>query len=120
MPDLKVREGERLVLAFRGGSVVRVTPRMYEAVARARDELIEVAAAGGTMTYGELARAIEGAYLPRGMGRMLDVLSEDCFRRGEPSLASLVVQKDSGEVGSAFVGQAQAERERCYAYWRHR
>lgn len=61
---------------------------------------------------------MEGAYPPIGLGRLLDVLSVECERRQEPSLASLVVRRETGEVGAAFVGDAEGEREECYRYWR--
>jgi hypothetical protein len=56
-------------------------------------------------------------YPARGLGRALDLLSQDCIERKEPSLAALVVQSTSGAVGGGFKGNAQAERERCYKHW---
>ena len=69
------------------------------------------------MTYGQASTACEGAYIPQGLGPLLDVLSVDCDRRGEPSLAALVVRKDSFEVGDSFVGDAAASRADCYKHW---
>ncbi|WP_152975450.1 hypothetical protein [Rhodococcus rhodochrous] len=53
-----------------------------------------------------------------GLGRVLDLLSEDCFRRGGPSLAALVVAQSTGEVGSAFRGNPSSERTNVYKHWR--
>lgn len=43
----------------------------------------------------------------------MDILSIDCQRRGEPSVAALVVRKDK-EVGYAFVGGPALTRQACY------
>jgi hypothetical protein len=51
------------------------------------------------------------------MGRLLDLLSVDCDRRGEPSLAAIVVNAVTGEIGDDFDGDAAAERRRLYANW---
>lgn len=48
------------------------------------------------------------------MGRLLDLLSEDCIRGGEPSLAAIVVNSTTGEVGIAF-GDPIRERALLYA-----
>ena len=109
---------ELVHLDFRPSRPVRVTPNMHAGLVPLRQALIAAAAAGCTMTYGEASEASGRAYLPRGMGRMLDVVTEDCRRRDEPSLAALVVRKDEGEVGEAFIGNAGAERQACWTYWR--
>ena len=41
-----------------------------------------------------------------------------CALRNEPSLAALVISKGTGAAGSAYVGDDEAERERCFARWR--
>lgn len=69
-----------------------------------------------TLLYGEVAPLL--GLVSQGMGRTLDLLTEDCGRRNEPSLAALVVRADTGQVGAGFVGDDAAERERCYGYWR--
>lgn len=97
--DLRVSLEERVRLDFRHGRVVRVTPNMFQALSRLRPFLVGVARRGNATTYAEASAATDGAYLPRGMGPMLDVLTVDCMRRGEPSLAPLVVSKSAGEVG---------------------
>lgn len=52
------------------------------------------------------------------MGRLLDVISEDCHLRGEPSLAALVVNAGTGEVGGDYEwGDPVLERRRLYDYW---
>jgi hypothetical protein len=117
---LRVFLNERVSLEFRGGRTVRVTHNMFHALSLLRPALIDVARHRDTITYGEGSLAAQGAYLPRGMGPMLDVLTVDCQRRGEPSLASLVVTKSGGEVGSAYGSGAAAERGRCYDHWARR
>ena len=114
---LKVSLNEQVFLDFRGGRTVRVTPNMFQALSRLRPALIDVARRRDTITYGEASLATQNAYLPRGMGPMLDVVTIDCTRRGEPSLASLVVTKSGGEVGSAYGAGAVEERRRCYHHW---
>lgn len=69
-----------------------------------------------TLLYGDVAPLLGVA--SQAMGRVLDLLSEDCRRRGEPALAALIVRADTGRVGAGFVGDAAAERERSYRYWR--
>ncbi len=109
--------GDVIALDFRPERPTNVTPLMYDAVLRLRGVLIKVAKRRGTITYAEASEGINRAYIPQNLGKPLDLLSEDCIRRDEPSLAALVVRKDTGEVGSAFVGDAEAERMRCYDRW---
>jgi hypothetical protein len=73
-------------------------------VDRSRAALVIAAMRRTLVTYGELGQAIglEGIALRNEMRHILDDLSEDCFARGEPSLASLVVSKASGEPGSGW------------------
>lgn len=107
--------GESLVF---DGRVLVVNERDVVHVAAMREYLVDVARAGDKATYGEL---VDGAGLPypaRGLGRLLQLLSEDCDRRSEPGLAALVVAKSSGEVGSGYGGNAANERTRVYRYWR--
>ncbi|NHC45264.1 hypothetical protein [Motilibacter aurantiacus] len=113
---LTLRRGEKVVLK---GRAVTVTETAYEWLPRVRDHLIEVAEARATITYGELREELGLPYLVQGMGRLLDLLSEDCRRRGEPSLASLVVNASTGEVGHDFAGDPGAERELVHSRrWR--
>lgn len=67
------------------------------------------------MTYAELHDHLDLPYAVNGMGRLLDLLSEDCIRRGEPSLAAIVVNASTGEVGDDFAGDPVAERSLVYA-----
>jgi hypothetical protein len=111
---LRLREGEKLQIK---GRTVTVTPTAVACLPRMREHLIEVAKAGQTTTYGELKAHAGLPYAPNGLGRPLDLLSEDCRRRDEPSLASLVVSAATGEVGSDFGGDPVAERVAVYALW---
>jgi hypothetical protein len=99
------------------GRNVTVTETAFSCLPEVRDHLIRVAKAGATITYGDLQAALDLPYRPQGMGRLLDLLSEDCFRRGEPSLASIVVNASTGEVGSDFDGDPVSERELVYRHW---
>jgi hypothetical protein len=110
---LMLRRGERLVVK---GRTVTVTPTALECLPRVRDRLVEAAQAGETVTYGELREELELPYLVQGMGRLLDLLTEDCSRRGEPSLASLVVNASTGEVGDDVGGASARERARVLRY----
>jgi hypothetical protein len=61
-----------------------------------------------------------GCTVRRGSGRALDLLSWDCERRGEPSLACLFVRQSDGEVGSGFGGtleEAEACCTECFNRW---
>jgi hypothetical protein len=84
---------------------------------RIRDHLIEHAAGGGTTTYGDLKRDLGLPHATNGLGRLLDLVGEDCARRDEPSLASLVVSRSTGEVGADFEGDAEHLRERVHRHW---
>jgi hypothetical protein len=105
---LMLRRGEKISMK---GRTVTVTDTAFECLPRVRDRLIEAALARETVTYGELREELRLPYLVQGMGRLLDLLSEDCFRRNEPSLASIVVNASTGEVGDDFDGDARTERE---------
>jgi hypothetical protein len=100
---------------------IRVTENMIEALVRLRPALIVVAKRRSTLTYGEAETVIDGLIkMGHGVadgGRLLDLITVDCERRREPSLAALVVRSDTGEVGDGFVGDAGAGREDCYRYW---
>lgn len=112
--SLMLRLGEKVDMK---GRRMTVTPKAFDALPKMRDHLIEVARRGETTTYGNLVGDLALPFLPRGLGRPLDLLSEDCFRRNEPSLAALVVSDSTGEVGSDFGGDPLAEREAVYNYW---
>lgn len=117
MDNLKVAPEEVVALPFRNGKKVRVTHHMYDAIRLLREHLKGVARRGETITYGEASEVTNDAYIPQGLGPLLDLLSIDCQRRDEPSLAALVVRADDGEVGDSFVGDPQAARDDCYTFW---
>ena len=112
--SLTLRAGERFDMK---GRVIKVTKMQADVGPRVRDELIEVARRGDKITYGELKAAAHLSHPPNGMGRLLDVISEDCFRRGEPSLAPLVVNAETREVGADYEGDPIADRQAAYDHW---
>lgn len=112
---LHLQLGEKITLK---GSTLRVTDLDVAILTALRPLLIGIALSGGTIHYSDLIKALELSYAPNGLGRVLDLLSEDCFRRGEPSLAALVVSQSTGEVGSAFGGNPSSERTKLYKHWR--
>ena len=112
--DMKLKPGEKVLVK---GRTVTVTDLAAETLPWVRAYLIGVARAGGTVTYGEVRDDLELSYMARGMGRLLDLLSADCIRRDEPSLAALVVSGSTNEVGDDFDGDPVAERAALYEYW---
>ena len=73
--------------------------------------LVERAAAGVTITYGELAEQAKRhspgdelvvALIPISVGRRLDVVRMFTDASGLPDLSSIVVNAHTGEVGSAY------------------
>ena len=112
---LLLREGEKVAVK---GRLVTVTATAFECLPRVRARLVEAARAGETVTYGELREELGLPYLVQGMGRLLDLVSVDCARRGEPSLASMVVNASTGEVGADFDGDPAAERASVLAHAR--
>lgn len=88
-----------------------------ESLARMRPLLIDEARAGATITYGEVVRALDLPVAPKGLGRLLVLLSEDCARRGEPTLAAIVVTASTGEVGDGYGPEAAMDRRELLDYW---
>ena len=86
-------------------------------VAVLRGLLIAAAAHRSTMTYGVLKRLTNSPRLAKSLNRDLRMLCVECERRGEPSLAALVVQAATEEVGHGFVGDPVAARRACYDFW---
>jgi hypothetical protein len=117
MTEVEVSVGEILPRPSRAGGTVRVTPLMARVLPTLREVLVDVARRRATITYGELATALEHAYLQQGLGPVLDVLAVDCTRRGEPRLDALVVTRGRGEVGNGFAGDAVRDREACWTLW---
>jgi alkylated DNA nucleotide flippase Atl1 len=112
--DSTLQVGESLE---RGEGRIRVSERDVRAVAAMREYLIVEARDGSTVTYGELVRDLGLSTPARGLGRLLVLLSEDCARRGEPTLAAIVVTRATGEVGDGY-GQGASEDQRAlYAHW---
>lgn len=96
----------------------------YDALAElARPALIMAAMRRTTVTYGELAQSIDfdtSVPLSHHMKRVLDRVSDRCTGAGEPSLAVLVVNADSGEPGGGFVEGSltwTAEARKCFKRW---
>ncbi|MBM4570216.1 hypothetical protein GS896_27455 [Rhodococcus hoagii] len=102
------------------GRKLTVTETDLTTLAKMRPFLIAAATRGTTVTYGDILHALDLPYPPNGLGRILDLLSEDCVRRGEYSLAALAVSKATGEVGSSFAGDAAQERGLLYGFWQSR
>jgi hypothetical protein len=96
----------------------------YDALAdRARTALVVASMRRSTLTYGELAAAIDldpNVPLPHHINRVLVVVSDRCIQAGEPSLAVLVVNQDTGKPGAGFVKVDHdwyTEARRCFRMW---
>lgn len=95
----------------------------YPALAeRARAALVLSAMRRTTVTYGELAQAVDLPDVPvsHHMKRILDLVSQECIARNEPSLAPLVVNERTGEPGKGYRDAGvdwQTEVRRCYNAW---
>lgn len=111
---LLLRASDQFVMK---GRTITVTQMQADVGQRVRDELIDVARRGQTITYGELKASAQLSHPPNGMGRLLDVISEDCRLRGEPSLAPLVVNAETLEVGADYEGAPNEDRRRLYDHW---
>ena len=96
---------------------IHVSERDIRSVLAMRGMLIEEARSRATVTYGEVVRDLRLPTSPKGLGRLLDLLSEDCARRGEPTLAAIVVTAGTGEVGHGYGEGADSDREALYAHW---
>ncbi len=104
---MAINLGETLTFSWRPGYTVTVDQRLLDALAKARAALIAVACTGGTITYTGLERCLEDSkYSHRNFWGLLDAISLDCERRGEPSLAVLVTRKGVGNVGSGFINNS--------------
>ncbi len=90
--DLTLTLGERIAVK---GSTLTVTVKDVLWLPSVRQWLIELARRGETTTYGDLKASIGLPHAAHGLGRLLDLVSEDCARRGEPDLAALVTTKAS-------------------------
>lgn len=122
-PAFKV--GDLVPIPWRTNRSVKVTPRMLEALKRARAVLIGIALAGETITYTNLSVAIDRLYPARNMGRLLDLVSLDCNLRNEAyTLPLVVVQAWTGECGSGMARDPRQSldeaRSVLYAEWQVR
>lgn len=92
--------------------------------ALARPALITAAMRRTPLTYKELGQAIgypADVPLPHHMNRILDLVSRRCIDAGEPSLAVLAVNQETGKPGEGFTTGAKewhAEAQDCYRRWR--
>jgi len=112
---LLIEEGETITTATRR---FHVSEQDLAAVEAMRAFLIAEAVARSTVTYGELVATLRLPTPPKGLGRLLVLLSEDCERRGEPTLAAIVVTQSTGEVGDGYGAGARDDRAELFDYWR--
>lgn len=112
--SLLLREGDRFEAK---GRTLRITRLDVALGPGARACLIEIAKQRGLVTYGEFKEAAGLPHAVNGIGRLLDVLSEDCRVRGEPSLAPIVINASTNEVGSDYQGHSELDRTALYDYW---
>ena len=99
------------------GRTMKVSELDLAGLPKIRSFLIDAAERWGTVTYGEVVAGTGITQIPRGLDRIMDLISEDCARTDEPSLAALVLNQSTREVGEAFSGNALAERDAVYDYW---
>jgi hypothetical protein len=113
---LHLQHGEEVEVRQAGRQVARrVTEHDIVRVALARGHCAALAGLRATVLYKDLADLVGLAN--QGLGSTLDLLSEDCTRRGEPSLAALVINKKTGHAGDQFRGDDAVGREQCYEHW---
>jgi len=76
----------------------------HEWVIQARAALIVAAMRRTVLTYDELGAALgmEGVALRNHLRHVLDDVSEVCTKRGEASLAALVVNQQTGQPGAGW------------------
>ena len=89
-----------------------------------RDILVGVARTCSTITYSELASAMRTAHMHQRaplFHKLIRDMDRDERRAGRPSLAALVVRKDSGIPGQGFfsgVNTAEGDSFDPEVYWR--
>src|SRR5689334_2191376 len=113
--DVALQVGEKVVVK---GSTLTVTDLDVVSLPVVRDHLIEVARRSGTTTYGAVKAELDLRHAVNGLGRLLDLVGEECARRHEPSLAAVVVTQGTGEVGIGADGDAERQRRDLYEHWR--
>lgn len=102
--------GETLTFSWRPGYTVTVDQRLLDALVKARAALIAVATTRQLITYQGLELVIEDSrYNYRNFRGLLDTVSLDCQRRGESSLAALVVKKGTTQPSWGFIPSDQRE-----------
>lgn len=113
-----------MTFTLRAGDRVMVNGRLRNVTAldsvwapRVRERLVELARGRSTTTYGALKEDLGLPHPANGFGRILDLVAEDCRRRGEPRLDALVVTVEHDEVGAGHGEGAAARREEVYAHW---
>lgn len=119
--------GETLTFSWRPGYTVTTDQRLLDALVKARAALIAVACTGQTITYKGLEQTIEDRrYQYRNFHGLLDTVSLDCQRRGEHSLAALVVKKGTTTPSWGFIpgddlaDSIAREQQALYNYWQGR
>ena len=84
--------------------------------------LVEVARGRTTITYGDLASAIDGVSA-RSVGRYLDIIAVHLFLTERPPLTALAVSRLSGTPGGGWLAVGETFHEACarvYAHdWQH-
>lgn len=110
-----MRLGDKVVV---NGRTLTVTELDVASLPALRRRLVDVAGRRGTTTYGALKADLDLRHAVNGLGRLLDLLAEECVRRGEPSLAALIVTQGTGEVRVGADPGAAQQRIELYERWR--
>lgn len=113
-PDLRLSLGEAFATT---GRDVHVSENDLIWLPRIRQRLIAVAQDAETITYRDLKSDVGFPHAPSAVGRLMDLISADCGRRDEPSLAAIAVNSVTGEVGDDFDGDPAAERANVFEMW---
>lgn len=100
-----------------GGRETKVTATDLQWVPEIRARLIEAAERRQKITYKDLKADVGFPHLERGVGRLLDLITIDCWRRGEPTLASIAVNGKTGEVGELDWDDVEDERNDLFDWW---
>jgi len=66
-----------------------------------RQELLRVAKARGTLTYGDLMRIL-GISRGRPLFEAISAIDREEYRKGAPGFAAIIVRKDTGFPGGGF------------------
>ena len=94
-----------------------VTKTDLEWLPAARARLIQAAAQEATITYSKLKAEVGFAHPTHGVGRLLDLITIECGRRGEPSLAVIPVNAATGEVGYLDWRDVKDVRRQVFERW---